>query len=252
MSQPANLPSLLSQTTIFMPTLNEADGLRKFLPAIMKQGCAQVLISDGDSKDGTCEVARELGAETYVQKKKGIRHAYIEAWPMIRGAYVLTMSPDGNCIPEDIPRVLEKLAEGYDLVVASRYYGDAKSADDDAVTGFGNWLFTRTVNLLFRAHYTDAMGIYRAYRTQLFYELGLEKEASYALPEKLFSTVIGIEPLLSVRSAARNYKIAEVGSDEPKRFGGERKLQVIRWGGAYYFQFFYEFLKGQEKMAPKS
>ena len=233
-----------SKITVFIPTLNEANGLKRLLPEILRQQVGQVLISDGNSRDGSEEIARDHGVDFYVQKRPGIRHAYIEAWPMIRGDWVLTMSPDGNCIVEDISRLIEKIGAGYDMVIASRYYGDAKSEDDDAITGFGNWLFTRTVNLLFKADYTDAMGIYRIYRTQLFYELGLNKEESYVMFERLFGTVMGIEPLLSVRSASHRCKVAEIGSDEPKRTDGERKLQVLRWGAAYYSQFLFEFAKG--------
>ncbi|MFZ4681355.1 MAG: glycosyltransferase family 2 protein [Terrimicrobiaceae bacterium] len=233
--------------TVFIPTLNEAVGLEEFLPRIKKQGCDQILISDGNSRDGSEEIAARHGAEFYVQKRRGIRHAYIEAWPLIRGDIVITMSPDGNCIPEDMPRLIAELGKGYDMVVASRYFGEASSEDDDMVTGFGNWLFTRTVNVLFGANYTDAMGIYRGYRTALFYELGLDKEVAYSLPERLFGTVIGIEPLLSVRSVSHAYKVGEIGSNEPKRLGGERKLQVLRWGAAYYFQFLHEFVKGKPR-----
>ncbi|HEY7317572.1 MAG TPA: glycosyltransferase family 2 protein [Candidatus Binatia bacterium] len=232
-----------SQTTIFIPTLNEAKGLEQLLPRILKQGCGQVLISDGNSIDGTQEIARKHGVDLFVQKRAGLRYAYTEAWPLICGQWVVTLSPDGNCIPEDIPRLLEEMGKGYDMVVASRYYGDARSEDDDIVTGFGNWFFTRTVNFLFKANYTDAMGIFRAYRTQLFYELGLDSDEGYALPEKIFFTRLGVEPLLSARAAAYHKKIGEIGSNEPKRIGGQRKLQTIRWGAAYYTQFFLEFAK---------
>jgi len=188
-----------SKATVFIPTLNEAKGMEQLLPRILKQGCGQVLISDGNSRDGTQEIAKKHGVELYIQKRAGLRYAFIEAWPLIRGEFVVTLSPDGNCIPEDIPRLLEEMGKGYDMVVASRYYGGAKSEDDDIITGFGNWFFTRTVNFLFKANYTDAMGIFRAYRTQLFYELGLDRDEGYALPEKIFFTRLGVEPLLSAR-----------------------------------------------------
>jgi hypothetical protein len=132
------------------------------------------------------------------------------------------------------------MSEGYDLVIGSRYLGDSKSQDDDFITAFGNWLFTRTVNFLHNASYTDAMVIYRAFRRDLIYELDLDKEESYALPEKLFHTIISWEPLMAVRAAKRKKKIGEVGVGEPPRIGGERKLQIFRWGGAYYFQFWRE------------
>lgn len=229
--------------TIFLPTLNEAEGLKVVLPRILAQNPAQVIVSDGNSKDETCKVAASMGAEVYVQKERGIRHAYIEAWPMITQPHVITMSPDGNCIPEDIPRLFAKMQEGYDMVVASRYGKDAGSEDDDLVTGFGNWLFTSTVNILFSADYSDAMGIYRGYRTKLFYELGLDRHEAYTLVEKMYCTRIGIEPLLSARAAALGCKVGKIGSPEPKRIAGERKLQVLRWGAAYYTQFYLEFFR---------
>jgi len=60
------------------------------------------------------------------------------------------------------------------------------------------------------------------------------------LAEKLFFTNIGTEPLLSIRAAKRNLKIGEIPGDEPRRIGGQRKLQILRWGCAYYFQVLIE------------
>jgi hypothetical protein len=134
---------------------------------------------------------------------------------------------------------VSKIQEGYDMVVASRYAEGAKSQDDDWLTGFGNWLFTSSINFLHGGKYTDAMGIYRAYRTNLFYELGLDEEDSYR-PETWAGTVIGIEPLLSVRAAKAKCRVTEIGSDEPLRIAGVRKLQVFRWGAAYLAQVFRE------------
>lgn len=57
------------------------------------------------------------------------------------------------------------------------------------------------------------------------------------MPEKLFRTKISWEPLLSVRAAKRKLKVAEIPRDEPPRIGGKRKLKVLKWGAAYYFQF---------------
>lgn len=228
------------QATLFIPTLNEEHGLRSVMPRVDHGLFCQILVADGGSTDRTRAIAAERGYELHCQQSPGIRRAYIEAWPLIRGDLVITFSPDGNCKPEDLPRLLAKLREGYDLVVASRYLPPAVSEDDDLVTGFGNRLFTATVNLLHGGRYTDAMGIYRGYRKNLFYELGLDREDAYATVEKLYRTKIGIEPLLSVRAARAGKKIGEIASDEPAREGGVRKLQVLKWGAAYYTQFFLE------------
>ncbi|MBI4669234.1 MAG: glycosyltransferase [Elusimicrobia bacterium] len=227
------------KVTLFIPTLNELDGMKIVMPKFKKEWYDQLLIVDGGSTDGTIEWARERGYDVYVQKIKGLWHGYIEAYPLVRGDVMVTLSPDGNCMPEIMPLLIDKMRDGYDMVIASRYFDGAKSYDDDILTGFGNWMFTNTINLLFGGHYTDAMGIYRAYRTALIPILDLDKEETYA-PEKLFFTKIGVEPILSVRSAKRKLKTAEIPADEPKRIAGIRKLQIIRWGAAYLSQILRE------------
>ncbi|RJQ48179.1 MAG: glycosyltransferase family 2 protein [Gammaproteobacteria bacterium] len=228
------------KTTLLVLTLNELRGMQAIMPRVRRDWCDQIIVLDGGSTDGTIEWAREQGYEVYVQKRPGFRHAYNEVLPYVEGDVIITFSPDGNSIPELIPPLIDKMREGYDMVIASRYLGDAKSEDDDIVTGFGNWLFTRTVNLLHGGYYTDAMVIFRAYKKQVVYDLELEKDEGYAAAERLFRTRISWEPLLSVRAAKRKLKITEIPGDEPPRIGGERKLKVLKWGAAYYFQFLRE------------
>jgi glycosyltransferase involved in cell wall biosynthesis len=223
--------------TLLVPTLNEIDGMRVIMPRIDRDWVDQILVLDGGSTDGTIEYARAQGYDVHVQRQPGIRFGYREVLPLIEGDVILTFSPDGNSIPELIPQLIAKIDEGHDMVIASRYLEGAGSEDDDWITAFGNWLFTRTVNWLHRGRYTDAMVIYRAYRKQLVYDLELDQDRWYRTPEWLFGTRVSWEPLLSARAARRRLRIAEVPGREPPRIGGERKLQVLRWGAAYYFQF---------------
>ena len=172
--------------TLIAMTLNEIQAMRIIMPRVDPSWFDQIIVVDGGSTDGTVEWAREHGYFVYEQKERGIRNGYLEVWPLIEGDAVVTFSPDGNSIPEKLPEIIEKMKEGYDMVVASRYLGDAKSDDDDFITGFGNWLFTNTVNFLFRGNYTDAMVIYRAFDKNLIRYLGLDKDDDFIWPEKLF------------------------------------------------------------------
>ena len=226
--------------TLLVMTLNEIDGMKAIMPKIDPDWVEQIIVVDGGSSDGTIEWAEQNGYEVYVQKQRGFRHAYTEVWPLVKSDAVITFSPDGNSIPELIPTLIAKMKQGYDMVIASRYLEDAKSEDDDFITAFGNWLFTKTVNFLHGGKYTDVMVIYRIYPTQLAIDLGLLEDTPYTLPEKLFNTKISWEPLLSVRAAKAKLRIGEIPGDEPARIGGERKLQILRWGAAYYFQFIRE------------
>jgi glycosyltransferase involved in cell wall biosynthesis len=228
------------KVTLLIPTLNEEVGMRTVMPKVDRSLFEQILVVDGKSKDKTVEVAREMGYDVVIQETPGIRGAYMDALPHIKGDAILTFSPDGNSIPELLGPCIAKYKEGFDMVIVSRYAPGAKSYDDDAVTGFGNWLFTGSINFFHRARYTDAMVIYRIYRKNLIQELELDKDSSFELEEKLFHTKISWEPLLSIRAAKRKLKLADIPGDEPKREGGERKLQVLKWGAAYYWEILRE------------
>ena len=231
-------------TTLVVMTLNEVEGCRKIMPQIKPEWCQQILFIDGGSTDGTIEWAEENGYQLYRQKRTGIRQGYKEAWHLIEGDMVITFSPDGNCIAEKIPELIAKMKEGYDMVIGSRYLGDATSDDDDVVTGWGNWFFTKTVNVLFGGGFTDVMVIFRAYRTDLVKRLDLENEKAFGWVDKIFFLPTGElswEPLLTVKAQKHGCKIAEIPASEPARIGGVRKLKVIQWGGAIYFQFLREF-----------
>ena len=210
-------------------TLNEIEGMRVVMPRISRDWVDQILIVDGGSNDGTIAWAQEHGYDLYVQKKKGFRSAYQEVWPMVRGEVVIYFTPDGNSIPEVIPQLVSKMEEGFDLVIASRYLGNAKSLDDDPVTRFGNWLYRTLCNLLLRPagapRMTDPMVMLRAHRKDLPHRLGLDRPEPFESLERLFFTRVDWIPLMSMRTLARGLRWHEIPADEPARIGGERKLK---------------------------
>ena len=111
-----------------------------------------------------------------MQKERGLRQGYLEVWPLLRGDIVITFSPDGNSVAELIPALIARMAEGYDMVIVSRYLGNAKSDDDNWITAFGNWFFTKTVNVLHGGNYTDCMVMFRAYKRDLIHALEFQQE----------------------------------------------------------------------------
>jgi glycosyltransferase involved in cell wall biosynthesis len=227
--------------TLLVPALNEIKGMKEVMPRIPKDCYDQLLVVDGGSTDGTIEYAKQSGYEVIHQKKKGMRRAYAEALPYVTGDVVITFSPDGNSVPELIPKLVETAQEGYDMIIVSRYLSGAKSYDDNSFTGFANKVFTFTTNALFGSRYTDAMVIYRAYNKRLINFLGLNDESNvtYYVPEKIFGKIMSWELLLSVRSAKRKLRVIEIPGDEPLRVDGHMKVHY-RWGLAYVLQLIME------------
>lgn len=213
------------KVTILVPTLNEITGIKQIMPQIKKEWSDQILILDGGSTDGTIEYAREQGYDLVIQKEPGLKMGYSECYAQIKGEVVITFSPDGNSLPGAIPRLISKIKDGYDLVIASRYLKGAKSYDDTFLTGLGNYLFTKIIGL-FGYPYTDAMVMYRAYRRAVPEKLNLLKRRS-AFYEKYIGHYLSWEPLMSVRAAKARIKIAEIPADEPKRIEDETKHKII-------------------------
>lgn len=189
--------------------------MKVIMPRVKREWVDEIIVVDGNSTDGTCEYAEKMGYRLIRQKTKGIVNGYFEALDVAIGDIVITFSPDGNSIPELIPALIDKMKEGYDMVIVSRYREGAKSIDDDPVTAFGNWLFTTLINFLFGGHYTDSLVMFRAWR----------KEIVQAFDRH--SAVAGIEPQTSIECAKAKLRVTEIPGDEPRRIGGMRKL--IPW-----------------------
>ncbi len=236
------------KTTLCVLTLNEIDSIKVVMPQVDSKLFDQILVIDGGSTDGTIDWCKQQGYEVYVQKQRGLRSAYLEALPHIRGDVMITFSPDGNSVAAVLPDLVKEMQKGYDMIIVSRYLGNAKSEDDSLITRFGNWMFTTLINVVHGGNYTDAMVMYRAYKKSLFQQLKLTDTKIFSVPEKLFFTKVSIEPLLSIRAARAKLKVTEIPGDEPKRIGGERKLQIIRWGLTFMYQIFAEAFTNKSRL----
>lgn len=238
------------KTTLIVQTLNEIVGLQQIMPKIDKLWVDQIIILDGNSTDGSIEWCQANGYQVFRQKERGGWDAYKELYQsgLIRGDVVITISPDGNCIVEDIPKLVNMMRLGYDMVVASRYKDGAKSFDDSKLSGLVNRILTRAINVICRTKFTDALGIYRAYRTKLAYEFGLDKEPNWYTRQLMkMTTLVSWEICLSMRCGKKHKKIGEIPSDEPLRFDEARSPRALhkRLGHGFSMlgQFVYEVVR---------
>jgi len=207
------------KTTLLLPTLNEIEAVQVVIPQIKRDWIDEILVVDGGSKDGTVEYLRGQGLTVLSQPLgRGYGHAMAFGLQRAAGDIIIEFTPDGNSVPADIPRIIAKVNEGYDLVIGSRYLAGARSDDDDRLTALGNWLFTTIVNILFGARYTDVLVGFRAFRRDA------------ALRLKLDAPGLSWPCQSSIRFARARLRVTEIPANEPKRIGGERKMRPFKTG----------------------
>jgi glycosyltransferase involved in cell wall biosynthesis len=177
----------------------------------------EIIVIDGGSTDGTVEYAMEMGLTVVSQLRPGLHYAIFDICHVITQDYVIEFSPDGNCMVDQLPELVNKLREGYDHVVVSRYLGDAVSHDDQLITAFGNWLFTRLMRPLARFPITDALNIYRGYNRKIMLDPDLE----------FYMKGPVLEPLVCGICALRGLRATEIPGDEPVRIGGFTKRGIF-------------------------
>ena len=219
-------------TAIIIPTKNEVDGVKKVLPKLNKQWADEIVLVDGNSTDGTVEEATKQGFKVIHQEDSGAGNAMRLGVKKTNSDFVMFFSPDGNHVPEDIPRLIEKIKEGYDMVHLSRFGKNSSSQDaDDYFYGhFGNNLFTFLVNVFFGGNYTDSLNGFRIFKRDAFERLETQSE----------SLVIDQETYIG--ALKKKLKFCEIDGDEPSRIGGERKMKPVSTGAQLSWQIIKEFI----------
>lgn len=116
------------ELTIVMPCLNEAETLagcvEEALRALREQNLSgEVIVADNGSTDGSQEIATRLGARVVPVSEKGYGRALQGGIAAARGRFILMGDSDGSYDFTHAGRFVEKLREGYDLVMGNRFLG---------------------------------------------------------------------------------------------------------------------------------
>ncbi|HUY36939.1 MAG TPA: glycosyltransferase family 2 protein [Pirellulales bacterium] len=121
--QPAGI-----EVTIVMPCLNEAETLPRCI-AKAQQAIrthrlrAEIVIADNGSSDGSQAIAERLGARVVAVSRKGYGSALRGGIEAARGRYVVMGDSDDSYDFSSIYSFIEKLRNGYDLVMGNRFQG---------------------------------------------------------------------------------------------------------------------------------
>jgi glycosyltransferase involved in cell wall biosynthesis len=206
-------------TSLIIPARNEARNITWVLEQV--PDCVdEVLLVDGSSRDATLLMARLCMPKVRVVAQRGpgkgsaLRTGFEEAV----GERIVMMDADGSMSPQEIPRYLHFLDNGYDFVKGSRFVAGGGSQDITPLRRLGNLALVASVKALYRTTLTDLCYGFCAFRRCFLDHLDLQAEG------------FEIETEMVLRALQSGLRIAEVPSLELPRRSGKSNLHTFRDG----------------------
>lgn len=186
------------EVSVVIPCLNEANSLGycvdKARKALQEAGLSgEVVVADNGSTDGSIEIAEEHGARVIRVAQRGYGAALRAGIAGTRGPFIIMGDADDSYDFSDVPRFVEKLREGNDIVMGNRFQGEIKpGAMPPLHKYFGNPGLTAVLNTLFRAHIGDGYCGMRGFTRSLYDRLDLRSSGmEFALEMVIKSAQIG-------------------------------------------------------------
>lgn len=209
--------------SLIILTYNEIEGSQALFHKIPFQAVDEVIVIDGGSVDGTIEFFKSRNVKVIIQDQKGRGQAFQLAVKEAKGDCLIFFSPDGNEDPNDIPKLISKLEDGYDMVIASRFMKGAHNEEDEVILPWRAWanrVFTFLANIFWNKnqYITDTINGFRA----------ITKEAFNIM--KIDAPGFVIEYQMSIRAMKLGLKVTEIPTYEDSRIVGESKARSIPTG----------------------
>ena len=210
------------ELSVVIPCLDEADNIdecvRRSLAALAEAGIAgEVVVADNGSQDGSGELAAEAGARVVHEPRRGYGSAYLAGFAAARGEYVVMLDADLTYPFDQIPRFVEELRGGADLVMGDRMDNIQPGAMHWMHRYVGNPLLSGTLNLFFRTGVRDAHCGMRGLRRDVLPRLDLR------------ATGMEFASEMVIRASKEKLAIREFPIPYAPR-GGQSKLSRFRDG----------------------
>ena len=208
--------------SVVIPCLNEEENIDRCVRAAQHALSAaglrgEVIVVDNASEDRSGALATAAGATVVHEPRRGYGSAYLAGLAAARGDYIVMADADLTYDFADIPRFVEKLAAGADLVMGDRMDNIEPGAMPWLHRYIGNPLLTGTLNLFYRTGVRDAHCGMRALRREAIPRLDLR------------TTGMEFASEMVVRAARERLVIDELPITYHLR-GGESKLSSFRDG----------------------
>src|SRR6476659_8989576 len=208
--------------SVVVPCLNEAENIEACvsaaLEAIVRMGVpGEVIVADNDSEDDSARLAEHAGARVVVERRRGYGSAYLAGFAAARGRYIVMADADLTYDFNEIPRFVENLDAGADLVMGDRMDNIHPGAMPWLHRYVGNPVLTGILNLFFRTGIKDAHCGMRAVRRDVLPRLDLR------------TTGMEFASEMVIRASKADLEVRQFPIEYHPR-GGESKLSSFRDG----------------------
>jgi glycosyltransferase involved in cell wall biosynthesis len=210
------------KVSVVIPCLNEAASIERCVARARKalegQGWrGEVIVADNGSGDGSAELAKAAGALVVFEPRRGYGSAYLAGFAAATGDYIVMADADLTYDFGDIPRFVEELDAGADLVMGDRMKGIQPGAMPWLHRYVGNPALTGILNLFFRTGVRDAHCGMRAVRRDALPRLDLR------------TTGMEFASEMVIRAGKARLEISEIPIHYHPR-EGDSKLSTLRDG----------------------
>jgi glycosyltransferase involved in cell wall biosynthesis len=212
------------QISVVIPCLNEEEAVGAVVDqaweGIRQSGRdGEVIVVDNDSSDSSAAVAADHGATVVTEKRRGYGSAYLAGLANAQGKYIVMGDADETYPIQELGGFVERLEEGNDLVLGSRFQGKIHGGAMPWLNRrIGNPILTGLLNLFFGVKVSDAHCGMRAVRRDALGVLDLHSTGMEFASEMVF------------KAYRRGLRVSEIPIDYFPRTG-ESKLN--RFGDAW-------------------
>lgn len=195
------------ELTVVLPCLNEADTLASCIEKAQSALSAsnivgEIIVADNGSSDGSPAIASRMGARVVHVEAKGYGNALMGGIAAARGTYVIMGDADDSYDFREIPKFLERLRQGYDLVQGCRLPAGGGTIMTGAMPflhrWWGNPMFSLMAQRWFYAPIHDVYCGLRGFTRALYLRLNLRCTGMEFATEMI------------IKTSLYGYKIAEV------------------------------------------
>jgi glycosyltransferase involved in cell wall biosynthesis len=171
---------------VTIPSYNEEKTIGALISEINKVMTSskykyKILVVDDGSKDSTATIARTAGAIVYSHPKNyGLADAFrteIEKALQMGSDVVVHIDADMQYKPEEIPRLVREIENGYDLVLGSRFMGEIEYMP--LIKRLGNLAFSRVISRIIGVKISDAQTGFRAFTKEVAEKLSIKSNHTY-------------------------------------------------------------------------